>query len=83
MPDFSKLINKFDGESGPITAKQWLEEIITFSLLHNWSPAFTYQMATINLIGAGNIGYRQNSLKLLAGKSLREYLRRLLFLNQA
>lgn len=52
MPDFSKSIEKFDGTKGPITAKQWLQQLETLATLHNWPSSFTFQMATNNLTRA-------------------------------
>lgn len=51
MPDLSKSIQNFDGVQDPEFAEKWLKKLETTANLHAWPDAFTYQTATIHLVG--------------------------------
>ncbi|XP_018566986.2 uncharacterized protein LOC108907688 [Anoplophora glabripennis] len=58
MPDFSKTIEDFTGESGPQDAKLWLKQLETTANLHSWPQAFVFETARSHLCGAAKFWYR-------------------------
>ncbi|KAJ3655859.1 hypothetical protein Zmor_014969 [Zophobas morio] len=56
MPDFSKSVEKFDGEdlsrSGP-----WLKKISATARLHHWPSEFTFETARTQLVGPARLWY--------------------------
>ncbi|KAF2893324.1 hypothetical protein ILUMI_12848 [Ignelater luminosus] len=49
MPDLSKSIDCFNGERGPRTANNWMQQIQNTALLHHWPDKITFQTANSHL----------------------------------
>ncbi|CAB0042957.1 unnamed protein product, partial [Trichogramma brassicae] len=49
MPDLSKSIPVFTGSEDPTVAREWIENIRSMRVLHNWPEAFALETARIHL----------------------------------
>lgn len=54
VTDYSKTIDKFSGEKGPVAAKQWLDHLETSAKIHRWPDEYTFEVASSNLCGAAH-----------------------------
>lgn len=52
MPDVSKKIQPFDGQSGSLSAKTWIKQLESLAALHKWPESTIFQLAITNLTGA-------------------------------
>ncbi|KAL7296593.1 hypothetical protein TKK_0010020 [Trichogramma kaykai] len=49
MPDLSKSIPVFTGSEAPAVAREWIENIRSMRVLHNWPEALALETARIHL----------------------------------
>ena len=60
LPDLSHNIGDFDGLSGATSAKIWLSQLESTSLLHRWTEAVSFETARSHLTKAAKNWYLAN-----------------------
>lgn len=64
IPDFSKSISDFNGETLGKTAMDWLEQLETTAIIHKWPVEFKLETAKIHLVGAAKNWYMSNAREI-------------------
>lgn len=52
MPDFNRNVGDFDAEGSPLTAKVWIERLVSMARIHNWPDDLMLEVTRTHLVGA-------------------------------
>ena len=64
MPDLSKAIGDFSGETTPQDAKAWIRNLEQTAHMNSWPDAFTLEKARCHLVGAAKNWLRNRQVAL-------------------
>lgn len=71
MPDLTKQIETFNGETSGSAAREWLECLTGMQRLHHWPDTFALEIARMQLIGGAKDWFRTHKQDLVTWAQFR------------